>query len=364
MYPYPSMEPSNNNVFDFDTHRWVATNEYRRVRHLYEQFAEVSQHILSEALATRAVAIHSVEARAKDVESFGKKVSKPLESNPERPKYREPLSEITDLTGVRVITYFPSTIDVVDHCIQSEFEVIEKTDRSQDLTEEGKFGYLSIHYLVKMKSTRTSLPEYSRFTGMTAEVQLRTILQHAWAEMEHDIQYKSVAVIPMSIRRRFMALAGMLEIADREFQAIQNEDERLRAAARVSVQEGKLDQVEITPDALKSYLDKRFGPDGRMTSFSYEFVARMLQQMGFRNFAQIDECISGYDDDLISRIVWGGRQGQIARFEDTLLAGMGENFTNLHKWSSEPWFVDRNSRILARLELADIKTSEYAPPKE
>ena len=66
-------------------------------------------------------------------------------------------------------------------------------------------------------------------------------------------------VIPTVIRRRFASLAGMLEIADREFQAIQDEDLSLRTEAIASVQEGTLDTIEITPYALKAYLDKRLG---------------------------------------------------------------------------------------------------------
>jgi len=161
-----------------------------------------------------------------------------------------------------------------------------------------------------------------------------------------------------------MALAGLLEIADREFQAIQDEDKRLRNAARVSVQKGKFDEVEITPDALKSYLDKKFGPDGRMTPFSYEFMAQTLRRMGFKDFAQIEECISGYDDDLISRITWGVRQGQITRFEDTLLASMGGNYIRLHRWSSEPWFVQRSQVALSDFKLSGIEVGDYMPSQD
>jgi hypothetical protein len=57
---------------------------------------------------------------------------------------------------------------------------------------------------------------------LVAEIQVRTILQHAWAEIEHDTRYKAVDVAPTAIARRFVALAGLLEIADREFQALQD----------------------------------------------------------------------------------------------------------------------------------------------
>jgi putative GTP pyrophosphokinase len=298
--------------------------------------------VLSASLTANNVTFHEIEARAKDLESFGKKAAKPLESDPRRPKYPRPLEQITDLAGTRIITFFPKTLSAVDDCINTEFQVVEKTDKSEELEEEGRFGYKSIHYLVRMKPERLALPEYMAFRGLIAEIQSRTILQHAWAEMEHDIQYKSVDVIPTSIRRRFVALAGMLEIADREFQAIQDEDDQIRAQARINVKEGKLQDVEITPDALKSYLDSRLGSDGRMTTFSYEFLARQLRHVGFTNFQQIDECVADYDDDNVSRVIWGSRLGQIGRFEDMLLAGMGSNFSKLHPYSSEVWWEPRN----------------------
>jgi len=106
------------------------------------------------------------------------------------------MTQITDLAGVRVITFFPRNLSDVCTCIDSEFDVAEKKDKGEELVAEGRFGYQSIHYLVQLGVTRTALPEYKKFEGFTAEIQVRTILQHAWAEMEHDIQYKSVAAIP------------------------------------------------------------------------------------------------------------------------------------------------------------------------
>src|SRR5205085_10639701 len=134
----------------------------------------------------------------------------------------------------------------VDTILCKEFQIHERTDKSDILREEERFGYQSVHYVVSLKENRITLPEYRKYRDLVAEIQVRTILQHAWAEIEHDIQYKSVETIPAQIRRRFMSLAGMLEIADRKFQAIQKEDEDLRTSARQSVKEGRLDEVEMT----------------------------------------------------------------------------------------------------------------------
>ena len=289
--------------FDFENHRLRAIEKYQKLRPLYEEFSSVIRNVLSEAFKSQQIKIHSIEARAKAIDSFGNKAATPSPDEPNKPQYPNPLSDITDLAGVRVIVFFPRTLDAVDGLIRSQFEVIEKSDKTLILIKEEKFGYGSIHYLVRLKENRWNLLEYSRFRNLAAEIQIRTILQHAWAEIEHDIQYNAAETIPSTIRRRFMSLAGMLEIADKEFQAIQDQDERLRAEARKSVKEGKLEQVEITPDALKTYLDKKLGIDKRMKADSYEWTVKLLRKLGFSNFEQLEECIRGASQERARHVL-------------------------------------------------------------
>jgi putative GTP pyrophosphokinase len=130
-----------------------------------------------------------------------------------------------------------------------------------------------------------------------------------------------------------MTLAGLLEIADREFQAISDEHERIRSDARRLIRANRLEEVEIAPDALKAYLDRKLGPDGRMADWSYGWTARLLIALGFANLEQVDECISSYDDDQVSRALYGSRMGQLQRFEDMLLVAMGEEYIKRHLWS-------------------------------
>src|SRR5262249_19087167 len=160
-----------------------------------------------------------------------------------------------------------------------------------ELIEKERFGYQSVHYLVRIRSERAELAEYQRFAGFIAEIQVRTILQHAWAEIEHDIQYKSTSAIPSEIRRRFMQLAGLLEIADREFQAIQGANQDLEHHAKDSVERGELRGVEITPNALKLFLDIRLGPDGRISDWSYDWATRLVKSLGFLDLKQVEDAI-------------------------------------------------------------------------
>ena len=283
--------------------------------------------------------MHSVQERAKDPESFGRKASKPAKDDPSKPMYPHPLVQITDLAAVRIIAYFPRTLEEIDATISQEFQVVEKFDKAENLIESEIFGYQSIHYLVKISDARCALSEYSRYRGKLIEVQARTILQHAWAEIEHDIQYKSSATIPRDIKRRFMALAGLLELADREFQAIQDADRDLTQQVASKITRGELEDIEITSASLRSYLDRKLGSDGRVSDFSFDCTARTLMRIGFTSLQQINLCIGDYNDDQLSRIIDGNRQGQLTRFECMILAGMGANFLERHPWANEPWFA-------------------------
>jgi hypothetical protein len=218
--------------------------------------------------------------------------------------------------------------------------------------------------VVRLGINRNKLPEYKKFAGLTAEIQVRTVLQHAWAEIEHDIRYKSTSTIPHVISRRFMALAGLLEIADREFEAIQEEDAALRANARTLISEGKLGQVELTPDALHSYLDARLGQDDRISDFTYEWTAKMLRGMGFQNLGQVAECIGDRDDDKLSRIALGSRSGQVSRFEVLLAASMGDHFIQTHPWivnGTGEWYRNVVVAWLEKLKQAGFTIGSYQP---
>src|SRR2546425_9994892 len=105
--------------FDFEQHRLRAVEDYRRIKGIYERFSDVVRHVLHASLTAQNVTYHEIEARAKDLDSFSKKVAKPSESDPREPKYPHPLEQITDLAGARIITFFPKTLSAVDQCIKA-----------------------------------------------------------------------------------------------------------------------------------------------------------------------------------------------------------------------------------------------------
>src|ERR1700733_499500 len=99
--------------FDFEAHRQRAVEQYSRKIDLYDEFAEAAKNILAIATRNQGSRISEIQFRTKDVKSFGTKAVTPSEQNPAEPKYKNPLSDITDLSGIRVITFFPRTVEEV-----------------------------------------------------------------------------------------------------------------------------------------------------------------------------------------------------------------------------------------------------------
>lgn len=212
------------NSFNFEHHRISALESYGAIRERYARYATAIETILRVVL--RDIPTHHISARAKDIERFAAKAAKPDPNDPLKPKYPDPLNQIEDLAGARVITYVLRAIPMVEQVLSREFEIVERSDKGDQLIENALVGYRSIHFIVKMKPERVKLLEYHEFDGLRAEVQIRTILQHAWAEIEHDMRYKPAAEPNKELSQRFTALAGLIEVGDREFDQIYEIDER------------------------------------------------------------------------------------------------------------------------------------------
>lgn len=350
--------------FDFAEHAQKATGEYLRRQAFHRDLAEAVSHILEECLQARDIKVQTVQHRVKSADSFKEKAATPSEANPNEPRYPDPLNQITDLAGVRVITYFSTMLKNIDRMLSEEFDVAERSDKSEALYVEEKFGYQSVHYLVRVRADRARFAEYSKYAGAIVEIQVRTVLQHAWAEIEHDIQYKSASAIPVEIRRRFMALAGMLEIADREFQAIGDANRALENRAAHMVKSGDVAGLEITPNSIRLLLNQKLSADGRISDWTYDWITRLLKQLGFRDLRQVATAIEAYDDNYLSQVVFRNRQGQTTRFELMLLAAMGELFIQRNLLSRYDWFRSSQSSNLKKLADAGVQIGAYDPDTE
>lgn len=192
-------------------------SEYRAKRSIYEEFSLTCEDLVRRLLRISNIRVHTVTSRTKDIERLAEKLSRP-------DKNYEKLEDVTDLSGIRIITYFEDDVDKIGTLIESEFKVFpDKSLDKRKALDPDRFGYLSLHYVCTLSDERCKLSEYSAFQDYICEIQVRTILQHAWAEIEHDLGYKVPQGIPESVRRRFSRLASLLETGDEEFKNIRDE---------------------------------------------------------------------------------------------------------------------------------------------
>lgn len=185
-------------------------DEFRRSASSLRACGEALASAIDRDLVAASLPIHFVRWRLKSEPSLKQKLARPDRT------YRG-LWEITDLVGVRIATYFEDSIEEVSRRIEQMFTVDfrHSSDKLRVRAGDvGRFGYRSVHYVCRAPEA-LGLPAAFRF-----EIQLRTVLQHAWAEVEHDLGYKADDAVPESILRRFSRVASLLEIADQEFVSI------------------------------------------------------------------------------------------------------------------------------------------------
>ena len=242
--------------------------KYREALPELEQLKSDVLKALHEALDSSGLTVTAIEARVKAEKSLVGKLAQ------KGAKYTS-LTDITDLVGARVITFYTDDVDRIASIAEKLFEIdwANSVDKRK-LHQLDSFGYNSLHYICRM-------PGYDfRF-----ELQLRTTLQHAWAAINHDNGYKSDIEIPREYLRRMNRLAGMLEMADDEFSRIRSELTDYRRRVQTLVKNGKLDDVLLDGDTFRSYLQA--GPINSLNKHIAAINQAEIQETPLDNYLQV-----------------------------------------------------------------------------
>ena len=307
------LEPAPPEPTPGTVHDSIATFADRR-----PQLARSTEHYLSvvtSLLDDAGINYLSVTARTKTVASFAAKADRHLDG---RRLYTDPLSEITDQIGLRVITYLRDDVAAVANLLGEEMRLLDDRDMGVETASEGRWGYASRHLLVAVEGEQ-----------QPASVQVRTILQHAWAEFEHDIRYKGS--IPEEdapdLDRRFTLAAGLLELADREFSAIR---ERLRSTGPTERAPLETSDPRIPTPVLATYLGNRFPEAGWSRTDHYAWIAGLLLDLGIDSVDEVDAVLNGVDTDRVNASMgYHYPAGAVRRLDDVLLAVFGTRYIDL-----------------------------------
>jgi len=218
----------------------------------YEQLGKVLHQDLKKLLNDAKIDPVGVNYRIKDFNSFWDKIR--------RKNYDNPFNEINDICGLRIICYYTSDLDKIRSIIEEEFSVSEVVDKVE-LLKEDEFEYLSLHFIVKPNKDWLKTPSYRDIGDIKAEIQVRTILQHAWAGISHKLAYKKKGQVPTQFTRHLNSLSAILENADAQFESLRADRENYLEEISGAADNSNFDlNQELNLDSLQAFLDFYF-PD-------------------------------------------------------------------------------------------------------
>ncbi|KAL4778615.1 hypothetical protein BJX76DRAFT_362560 [Aspergillus varians] len=204
------MASSNETTLDQIT--TYATQRYPK----YDKLAQLLKEELTQLI--QRVAPHAiVQTRPKSVSSFAEKIF--------RKPHQDPCAEFTDLCGGRVITHTTEEVKGVVRSLKDRFEI--DTENSVDHTHRlnsREFGYRSVHYIVRFKTGdfKAGYENIQDMENPRAEIQVRTLLEHAWADVSYEYAYKPNFQMPQALQRGVNCAAALLEESDEVFSRVRN----------------------------------------------------------------------------------------------------------------------------------------------
>lgn len=271
-------------------------DEFNKISSNYIRLGMILEKDLTEILEKSSVDYETVSHRIKNFDNFLDKI--------ERKNYKDPFNDIEDICGFRITCHYLSYVKEVSKIINDEFNVLEDVDKSK-LLEEDEFGYLSQHFIVKLKKSWLKDPRYRDLGDLKFEIQVRTSLQHVWADISHNLAYKKKEKVPSSFMRQLNRLSAILEETDEKFDYL-NYD-RQKYIEKLSIKNEKLGKFDLNQklslNSLQSFLNF-YLPDRKR---SLEQSTKLLDEINLFNlkygdrisFETIWEYYDKYKENLI-----------------------------------------------------------------
>lgn len=230
-----------------NAHGEMLLSQFRQRMPLLVELESLVLSRLKDALDRQHIEVTAIDHRIKKEDSLAGKLER------KGAKYKS-VDDITDLLGLRVITFYTDDVDKVAALVAQTFDIDwNNSVDKRKLHELDSFGYNSLHYICRLPAGSAD----EALCHIPFEIQMRTALQHVWSTINHDTGYKSDVQIPREYLRQFGRLAGMLELIDDEFSRLRNSLADYRRRVQTLVASGQLDEVSLNADTWESYLQTR-----------------------------------------------------------------------------------------------------------
>jgi len=222
--------------------------KFKSEKENHELAAKQAEALIREILVNSPALVQVVSGRCKETASLWLKLCEK--------GYGQPARQFTDITGVRVIAYYKDDIEIIVRALSDALEVDpHRSINKLEELEAVEFGYRSIHLIARTKGGWATSPQYYALRNRWFEIQVRSILEHAWAEIEHEVVYKSGIHFPPIIKRRFARMAGAIEMMEEEFVALRNQQQVLINSYKDRYSRGLDDAVELDSVRLIALLE-------------------------------------------------------------------------------------------------------------
>lgn len=251
--------------------------------------------------------VNSVESRIKSRESLVGKL------NLKGRKYKS-ITDITDIVGARIVTFYMDGIEKYAARVEQIFDI--DWDNSVDkrkIHNIDQFGYMSLHYIARIPTSLYHDEKHPLVNNLRFEIQIRSVLQHTWATIFHDIGYKNDIDVPKEYLRELNCLSGLLEIADKQFLSIRTSIDDYRRRLKNIIESGNLEDVELNGDSFTAYLDnggfkdlnRRIAEIGNIDieEVSLYYFLEVFKDLGINTLKDLDNIVVNYSDDAYNLAV-------------------------------------------------------------
>lgn len=245
---------------------------------LWRELRDEAKFILERRIRAAGLKIHSLSDRVKDRTSFMEKI--------ERKGYVAPETQLTDYVGLRAISLFVDDLPKLDTIVRGSFTILEDEDKVEGGGVE-EFGYMSHHYLCRLPPELAG-ERYDRIKHLVFEVQTRTMVQDAWANVSHYLAYKGETSIPEELRKDFHALAGLFYVADKHFQFFFRESERVEVEAAADVRESVVTDLPIDRAHVTALLKDLFPERTHSAAKDVSGLVEELTEAGYTTLSQLE----------------------------------------------------------------------------
>ena len=277
--------------------------EFRSIQDDLRIIEKIAMGELERIISEKNMLVNAIKSRIKTEESLAGKLE--LKGY----KYNK-LSDVTDLVGARVVTFYEDEVDIVAAEVAATFDIDwENSVDKRAVLETDRFGYMSLHYICRIPKTLYDDAAHPLVNELRFEIQMRTTLQHVWATIFHDTGYKTDIEVPAGYVRKLNRLAGLLELADAEFHDLRDGIDTYRDRMRALINEKRYDAIELDGDSWTTYLEgkpfmaltERIAATNNMeiVESNMRNFLPVLKAMGFVTIGQVDDALQDLGDDVV-----------------------------------------------------------------